>query len=199
MKVVCKETGGCTTCLGAITVNNSTSYSRNVSYYIIGQISKFVKTGAVRIGSAISGGSITATAYKNPDETISVVTYNSNSASQTVKMVWNSQSIIATIPGSSVATYVWNASVNGISDIKLNQITLSPNPGKDKVTLRHRENSKSYKSVSFIALDGKTMLSQPILNDGTESSINVSALANGVYMVKVVGNGELYYGRFIKQ
>lgn len=190
---------GCTTCLGAITVNSSSSYSRNVSYYIIGQISKFVKTGAVRIGSSISGSSITATAYKNPDETISVVTYNSNSTSQTVKIVWNSQSVTATIPGSSVATYVWNTSVNGVSDIISNQITLSPNPARDRVNIKHPASINSYKSVSFMALDGKTMLSQSILNGDTETNINISSLAKGLYMVKMDGNGGLKYGRVIKQ
>ena len=41
--------GGCTTCLGALTIG--TSVARNVSYYIIAHASKFVKTGSVRIDS----------------------------------------------------------------------------------------------------------------------------------------------------
>jgi glucosylceramidase len=191
-------TGGCSTCLGAITINNSSSYTRNVSYYIIGQISKFVKAGAVRIGSTITGSNISATAYKNPDETISAVTYNGSSASQTIKIVWNSQSILFTIPGASAATFVWNASANGITDVKSNQLILSPNPGKNMVTLKHSENPNGYKSVSFTTVEGKTMLTQSIENDAIESTINISGLAAGMYLVKMDGANGFRLGQFIK-
>lgn len=190
--------GGCSTCLGAITINSASSYSRNVSYYIIGQISKFVKSGAVRIGSSISGSNITATAYKNPDETISVVTYNGSSASQILKIVWNSQSILYTIPGASAATFVWNATANGFSEIESNQVTLSPNPGTNMVTLKHLEIPNGFKSVSFATVEGKTMLTQSIENDAIESTINVSGLAAGVYLVKMDGVNGFRIGQFIK-
>ncbi|MEI7502336.1 MAG: glycoside hydrolase family 30 beta sandwich domain-containing protein [Paludibacter sp.] len=190
--------GGCSTCLGAITINNSSTYTRNVSYYIIGQISKFVKAGAVRIGSTISGSNITATAYKNPDETISVVTYNGNSASQTIKIVWNSQSTLYTIPGASAATFVWNSSTNEIPDVNSNQITLSPNPGTNILTLKLTDNPNIYKSVSFTTAEGKMVLTQSIQNDAVESTINVSGLSAGVYIVRMIGMNGFQLGRFIK-
>ena len=46
--------GGCTTCLGALTINSNT-ISRNVSYYIIAHASKFVRPGSVRINTNIPG------------------------------------------------------------------------------------------------------------------------------------------------
>ena len=57
--------GGCTECLGAITVNSSSSISRNVSYYIVSQLSKFVEPGAVRLASG--GGGILNAVVRNPD------------------------------------------------------------------------------------------------------------------------------------
>lgn len=101
--------GGCSTCLGAITVNNSTSYTRNVAYYIIGQISKYVKPGAVRIGSSSSSGSILSVGFKNPDGSIALVVYNTSGSSNTIKVVSGSSAFNYAVPGSSAVTFTWGA------------------------------------------------------------------------------------------
>lgn len=100
--------GGCNTCLGAITVNNSTSYTKNVAYYIIGQISKYVKPGAVRIGSSSTNGSILSVGFKNPDGSTALVIYNSG-GSNTIKVVSGSSAFNYTVPGSSAVTFTWGA------------------------------------------------------------------------------------------
>jgi glucosylceramidase len=100
--------GGCNTCLGAITVNNSTSYTKNVAYYIIGQISKFVKPGALRISSSSTNGSIVSAGFKNPDGSIALVIYNSGSAN-TIKVVSGSSAFNYTVPASSAVTFNWSA------------------------------------------------------------------------------------------
>lgn len=100
--------GGCNTCLGAITVNNSTSYTRNVAYYIIGQISKFVKPGAVRIGSSSTSGTIQTVSFRNPDGSIALVVYNSGSAN-TIKVVSGSSAFNYSVPASSAVTFNWSA------------------------------------------------------------------------------------------
>jgi glucosylceramidase len=100
--------GGCTTCLGAITVNNSTSYTKNVAYYIIGQISKFVRPGAVRIGSSSTSGTIQTVSFKNPDGSIALVVYNSGSAN-TIKVVSGSSAFNYSVPASSAVTFNWSA------------------------------------------------------------------------------------------
>ena len=47
---------GCVVCLGAITIEQGNNMSRNVSYYIISQLSSALQAGAVRIDSGqISG------------------------------------------------------------------------------------------------------------------------------------------------
>ncbi|WP_264522978.1 RICIN domain-containing protein [Flavobacterium sp. N502536] len=100
--------GGCSTCLGAITVNNSTSYTKNVAYYIIGQISKFVKPGAVRIGSSSTSGTIQTVGFKNPDGSIALVVYNSGSAN-TIKVVSGASAFNYSVPASSAVTFNWSA------------------------------------------------------------------------------------------
>lgn len=100
--------GGCNTCLGAVTVNNSTSYTKNVAYYIIGQISKFVKPGAVRISSSSTIGTIQTVGFRNPDGSIALVVYNSGSAN-TIKVVSGSSAFNYTVPASSAVTFNWSA------------------------------------------------------------------------------------------
>ncbi|KAF2510190.1 T9SS type A sorting domain-containing protein [Flavobacterium zhairuonense] len=111
--------GGCNTCLGAITVNNSTSYTKNVAYYIIGQISKYVKPGAVRISSSSTSGSILSVGFKNPDGSIALVLYNTSGSSNTIKVVSGSSAFNYAVPGSSAVTFTWgtggSVAVTGVS------------------------------------------------------------------------------------
>ncbi|MXV14798.1 glucan endo-1,6-beta-glucosidase [Pedobacter sp. HMF7056] len=99
--------GGCTQCLGAITINSSTSYTRNVAYYIIAHLSKFVKPGAVRINSNIAG-SIQNVAFKNSDGTKVLLAGNNGGSAVTFKVKWGSQSFTYTLPAGATATFKWS-------------------------------------------------------------------------------------------
>ena len=124
--------GGCNTCLGAITVNNSTSYTKNVAYYIIGQISKFVKPGALRISSSSSSGSVFSAGFKNPDGSIALVVYNSGSAN-TIKVVSGSSAFNYAVPASSAVTFNWGAGTPPITGLPgyYNIISRNSNKGLD--------------------------------------------------------------------
>ena len=98
--------GGCTECLGAVTVNNPSSFNRNVSYYIISQLSKFVTPGAVRLES--TGGGILNVALRNPDGEKVLLVYNRNSSDQNVSVNWGDQSFSYNVPGRSAMTFTWD-------------------------------------------------------------------------------------------
>ncbi|RYZ78561.1 MAG: beta-glucosidase, partial [Proteobacteria bacterium] len=104
--------GGCTTCQGAVTVTSSTNYTRNISYYIIGQFSKYVKAGAQRIGSSSSNASIHTTAFRNPDGSLITIVYNAGSQN-TIKVVSGSSAFNYTVPGSSAITFRWTPTTGG--------------------------------------------------------------------------------------
>ncbi|RZM18495.1 MAG: glucan endo-1,6-beta-glucosidase, partial [Pedobacter sp.] len=99
--------GGCSQCLGAITINNSTSYTRNVAYYIIGHLSKFVKPGASRIASNVTNG-IQSVAFKNSDGTKVLLAQNTSGSSITFKVKWGNQSFSYPLPAGAVATFKWS-------------------------------------------------------------------------------------------
>jgi glucosylceramidase len=100
--------GGCTDCMGAITINSSSSYTRNSPYYIIGQISKFVKNGAVRIGSSSTNGSLSASAFKNNDGSVVLIVYNSSGSALSTKIVSGSNAFTYSIPASAAISFKWS-------------------------------------------------------------------------------------------
>lgn len=95
--------GGCSTCLGAVTI--SSDFSRNVSYYIVAHASKFVHPGAVRIYSDLES-TIQTVAFKNTDGTKVLVALNAGQdASFNIK--FNGKTISSFLKGGAVATYIW--------------------------------------------------------------------------------------------
>ncbi len=98
--------GGCSDCKGAITVNSSSAYAKNVSYYIIAHVSKFVPPGSVRIGSN-NVGTLNSVAFKTPDNKTVLVVANDGNNSQIFNIKHNGQWTPVSIDGSAVATFVW--------------------------------------------------------------------------------------------
>jgi glucosylceramidase len=98
-------TGGCSTCQGAVTINNS-NFTRNVSYYIIAHASKFVKPGAIRIASDAST-TLPNVAFKNTDGSKVLIVLNSSGSTQAFNIEFNSKIVTSTLNNGAVATYVW--------------------------------------------------------------------------------------------
>ncbi len=100
----------CTTCTALVTVDNSAgSAAYNAEYYSLGQVSKFVKPGAVRIDSNTFGsGHVEDVAFQNPDGTDALVVLNSNTSSaNTFGVDENGQYFDYTLPAGAVATFTW--------------------------------------------------------------------------------------------
>jgi glucosylceramidase len=106
-------TMNCTTCTGVVTVNGS-NVTYNAEYYMLGQASKFVKPGAVRIDSnSFGAGGLEDVAFKNPDGSHVLLVQNAGSGSNTFNVSENGQSFTYTLPGRSVATFVWTPGTTG--------------------------------------------------------------------------------------
>jgi glucosylceramidase len=98
--------GGCSVCKGAITVSSSSSYSKNVGYYIIAHASKFVPAGSIRIASNVSG-TVNTAAFKTPAGKIVLIAENEGPASSTLNLRYNSKWVTVTIGANDVATFTW--------------------------------------------------------------------------------------------
>jgi len=98
--------GGCTTCKGAITVQSGSSFSRNVGYYIIAHVSKFVPPGSVRISST-TVGNINNVAFKTPLGKKVLVVENDGNSTATFNIQYNGKWVVTSLPAGGVGTYVW--------------------------------------------------------------------------------------------
>lgn len=97
--------GGCTECLGAITLNGNI-ITRNPAYYIIAHASKFVRPGSVRIASTNSS-LLPNVAFKTPDGKKVLIVLNDSSSFQTLKISAGDKSFTYYLKAGSAGTFVW--------------------------------------------------------------------------------------------
>lgn len=98
--------GGCNTCKGAITINSSDNFTRNVGYYIIAHASKFVPAGSVRIATNLSGN-LNNVAFKTPGGKKVLIVENDGNATELFNIKYNGKWVTTSLESGSVGTYVW--------------------------------------------------------------------------------------------
>lgn len=77
-------------------------------YAYIGQFSRYIRPGAVAVGSSVYGSGVEATAFRNPDGTFAVVTLNRTEQPQSVCVsTGEEQGYNYTLSPHSIATLVW--------------------------------------------------------------------------------------------
>ncbi len=97
--------GGCTECLGGLTINGNV-VTRNVGYYIVSQASKFIPAGSVRIASDNMANLVSAAALRADGKKVLIVS-NQGTTAQTFNIKFKERIAVTTIPGSAVVTYIW--------------------------------------------------------------------------------------------
>jgi glucosylceramidase len=96
--------GGCTQCKGALTINGSVT--RNVAYYIIAQVAKFVPAGSVRINSNAIGG-LYNVAFKTPEGKKVLLVLNDGASAVNFNIKFKDKTALASLPADAAATYIW--------------------------------------------------------------------------------------------
>lgn len=97
--------GGCTTCLGAVTVSGST-ITRNQSYYIIAHASKFVRPGSTRIFTT-DIANFANVAFQTPDGKKVLIVMNTSNQWKQFNIKFDGKIAATSLNGGAVATYVW--------------------------------------------------------------------------------------------
>ncbi len=97
--------GGCTECLGALTINAST-VTKNVAYYIVAHASKFVPAGSVRISSTVPN-SLTNVAFKRADGKKVLIVVNESNASKAFNIRYKGRWAQTQLTPGAVGTYIW--------------------------------------------------------------------------------------------
>jgi len=96
--------GGCSTCMGALTIG--TTITRNVSYYIIASAAKFVRPGSVRIGSN-NMTNLQNVAFKTPDGKKILIVLNDSNSRQAFDINFSGRIVSTALSGGAVGSYVW--------------------------------------------------------------------------------------------
>ena len=97
--------GGCTTCLGAVTIDGN-KVTRNPAYYVVAHAAKFVRPGSVRIGST-QLQPLPNVAFQTPDGRKVLIVLNDGPSPQTFNLREGDKLVTSTLPAGAVGTYVW--------------------------------------------------------------------------------------------
>jgi glucosylceramidase len=98
--------GGCTECKGAITVSDKENFTRNVAYYIIAHVSKFVPSNSQRISSTQTDN-LSTVAFKTPEGKTVLIVQNYSKTDENFNIKYSNKTAPVIISGSSVATYIF--------------------------------------------------------------------------------------------
>ena len=97
--------GGCSQCLGSVTIDGDV-VTHNPSFYAIGHASKFVRPGSVRIESN-STTDVPNVAFITPEGKIVIIVLNNTNASKSFNVSNGTDTFTSTLLAGAVATYVW--------------------------------------------------------------------------------------------
>jgi glucosylceramidase len=97
--------GGCTKCLGAVTIDGN-KVTRNPAYYVVAHAAKFVRPGSVRIGST-ELPRLPNVAFLAPDGRKVLIVLNDGPSPQTFNMRDGNKPVTSSLPPGAVGTYVW--------------------------------------------------------------------------------------------
>jgi glucosylceramidase len=98
--------GGCETCSGVVTVSPDGSLTRNAEYAILGQASRFVPPGSVRVDSTGPDG-LAQVAFRTPDERTVLIVWNPADVAAAVTMGDGTTALRADLPARSLSTVSW--------------------------------------------------------------------------------------------
>jgi glucosylceramidase len=98
--------GGCDACKGAVTIETSSSYTRNVAYYVIAHASKFVPAGSVRISSS-TVGDLNNVAFKTPAGKKVLIVENDGAAPKLFNIRYNGKWAVVSLEAGCIGTFVW--------------------------------------------------------------------------------------------
>jgi glucosylceramidase len=104
--------GGCDTCRGLVTIDLTNPekpvVKPELDYYVLGQASKFLQPGAVRIASDEPAGTkLKDVGFRNTNGTVVLYTLNAGTASQDFRIGFHGKTAATTLPAGAVATFVW--------------------------------------------------------------------------------------------
>ncbi|MDP3907333.1 glycoside hydrolase family 30 beta sandwich domain-containing protein [Novosphingobium sp.] len=102
--------GGCGDCRGVVTIDSRTgAVTRNVEYYVLGHVSRFVRPGARRVASSGGGADLRHAAFRNPDGSLALVLRNGGKSVAALAIRSGGRAWRLMVPAGEVMTLTWRA------------------------------------------------------------------------------------------
>jgi uncharacterized protein (TIGR03382 family) len=84
-------------------------YVRTPEFFMLGQFSRYIKPGAVRIASGAGTPDRAMTvAFRNPDDQMVLVAVNASNFNQDITIAYRGWQVTGTVPKKAVGTFLWN-------------------------------------------------------------------------------------------
>jgi len=99
------DNGGCTMCVGAITLDGDNA-TLNVAYYAVAHFSRFVPHGSIHVGSN-ELEQLPNSAFLTPDGKVVLVVANTGNFPRTFHIAYHGSTLTTTLQSESVGTYIW--------------------------------------------------------------------------------------------
>jgi glucosylceramidase len=99
------DRGGCTSCLGALTIDKD-RYTRNPAYYTIAHAAKLVRPGSMRIGSNLPEG-LPNVAFTTPAGKTVLIVMNAGKTSTSVDIACKNGYFTQSLSAGAIASYTW--------------------------------------------------------------------------------------------
>lgn len=92
-----------------------------------------------------------------------------------------------------------NVSTMGINDKNgINQLTVYPNPANNKLNIvLNQANITEHFTVQIIDLNGKVLVIKRLENNDATQQLDISALQNGTYLLRVNNGKEIMHNKFV--
>ncbi len=100
--------GGCTDCRGVVTIDPAMGgVTRELEYYALGHLSRFVAPGATRIDSSETRD-IASVAFRNPDGGVVLLAYNRGDTARRIDAQVGTRRVRHVLPPAAAVTIVWD-------------------------------------------------------------------------------------------
>lgn len=191
------QNGGCSNCRGVVTVNDNGSFTKEVEYYALGHLSKFVNPGAKRIETNLPSD-IDNVAFRNGDGTFVVLAFNKSSSSRFVKVRHGGKQFGYNIPGGALVTFKWSPS-SSRQELPENDETeeltdefakalIYPNPIENVFSVNITQFGVDKATFTLVDLSGQVVYEHRLTNQITEINLE-NSFTSGIYYAFIEGDG----------
>lgn len=206
---------------GLVRINSGT-YTFPKRLYAVGQFSRFMHEGDVRVDATSTNIDLTVVATTDASGKASVLVINNSTGaiSATIKGLWTDaldayrtssteslaklqkipvagNTATITFAPKSITTLIEQSAPAAIKQVDMHAITVYPNPFNGPLVVENKENT--YTRLSLLDVSGRVLHSQSIGRNQTYSKMNFSDFENGVYLLNLSNANESISRKVIKE